>query len=64
MEVAWKRSSQVYLSKVLKGALNPNFLNLTINRENFCLKSFWSYFLTCVFYITKDEHKDQHKTIF
>jgi len=23
--------------KGIKGALNPNFLNLTINREKFCL---------------------------
>jgi len=34
--------------KFLKGALNPNFLNLTINIEkNFALGTYWSPFLTC-----------------
>jgi len=26
-----------YMNILFKGALNPNFLNLTINREKFCL---------------------------
>jgi len=30
----------------LKGALNSNFLNLTM-RKILILKTFWSYFLTC-----------------
>jgi len=29
---------------LLKGALNPNFSNLTTNRE---IETFWSHFLTC-----------------
>jgi len=28
---------QIYFRLILKGALNPNFLNLTTNREKFCL---------------------------
>jgi len=31
----------------LKGALNPNFLNMSINKEkNLALETFWSHFLT------------------
>jgi len=32
----------------IKGALNPNFLNLTINK-NLALKTFWSHFLICFY---------------
>jgi len=36
---AYKHSMKTYTvrRKRIKGALNPNFLNLTINREKFCL---------------------------
>jgi len=36
-EISGKQVKGIACSKAVKGALNPNFLNLTKNKEKFCL---------------------------